>query len=254
MNSYNQQDFSNYTVINSQPASGTGAVAKKFMANVFLWMFIALGISTFFAVLYASTPALFSELYVQTERGLRPSTLGWVVMFAPLAFVFIIGYGYSRFSVSTLTILYISFAAVMGISLSHVLVIFTSGSVIGCFGSASAMFGIMAFMGYTTDKDLTSFGRILMMGAVGLFFAILINMFMGSPVLNYLISIIGVAIFTGLTAYDVQKLKRIGAGLEYQGTSADDTKKLALIGATNLYLDFINMFLFLLQLFGNRRD
>jgi FtsH-binding integral membrane protein len=116
------------------------------------------------------------------------------------------------------------------------------------------MFGVMAVMGYTTDKDLTSFGRILSMGLIGIVVAMLINMFLHSSGMAYLISIVGVAVFTGLTAYDTQKLKRIGAGLEFAGTSAGDTKKLVLMGALSLYLDFLNLFLMLLRLFGNRRN
>ena len=112
----------------------------------------------------------------------------------------------------------------------------------------------MAVMGYTTDRDLTSFGRIMFMGLIGIVVASLINMFLHSSGMNYIISIIGVAVFTGLTAYDTQKLKRIGAGIEYEGTSANDSKKLALMGALNLYLDFINLFLMLLRLFGNKRN
>ncbi len=254
MDNYNKE-FSNYTVLDSQPATGTGAVAKNFMANVFLWMFVALGVSTLFAVLYSSNQTLFQELYTQTERGgLRPSMLGWVVTFAPFAFILIMQYGFARLSASTLTLLFLCFAAVLGISLSYILIIYTAGSVVGCFGSASAMFGIMAFMGYTTDKDLTSFGRILSMGLIGIVIAMVINMFLRSSMMGYLISIIGVAVFTGLTAYDVQKLKRIGAGLEYEGISANDTKKLAITGALSLYLDFINLFLMLLNLFGNRKN
>jgi len=254
MNNFNQQDFSNYTVLNSEAATGSGTIAKKFMANVFLWMFVALGISTLFSVLYATNQSLLQELYVQTERGMRPSTLGWIVTFAPLGFVLAIGAGYNRFSANTLTLLFVTFAAIMGISLSYILVVYTSGSVAGCFGAASGMFGIMAFMGYTTEKDLTSFGRILGMGLIGILIAFVINFFLRSPMVDYLISVVGVAVFTGLTAYDVQKLKRIGAGVEYEGTSVNDTRKLAIMGAMNLYLDFINLFLMLLRLFGNRRN
>jgi FtsH-binding integral membrane protein len=116
------------------------------------------------------------------------------------------------------------------------------------------MFGIMAFMGYTTDKDLTSFGRILTMGLIGIVIASLINMFIGSSGMGYIISIVGVAVFTGLTAYDVQTLKRIGAGLEYEGTDNTQVSKLSIMGALRLYLDFINLFLMLLRLFGNRRN
>jgi FtsH-binding integral membrane protein len=116
------------------------------------------------------------------------------------------------------------------------------------------MFGVMAVMGYTTDKDLTSFGRILTMGLIGMMIAMLINIFLGSSTMGYIISIVGVAVFTGLTAYDTQVLKRIGQGVEYEGTSASDTKKLAILGALRLYLDFLNLFLMLLRLFGGRRD
>jgi uncharacterized protein len=254
MDNYNQQEFSRYTVIDSQPANGTSAIAKNFMANVFLWMFVALGVSTLMAFLYATNQYLFQELYTQTPRGIRPSMLGWVVTFAPFAFILIMQVGFNKLSSGTLMLLFLSFAAVMGISLSYILIIYTAGSVIGCFAASSAMFGVMAVMGYTTDKDLTSFGRILTMGLIGMVIAMFINMFIGSGVMGYLISIVGVAVFTGLTAYDVQKLKRIGAGLEFEGTSVNDSKKLALMGALNLYLDFINLFLMLLRLFGDRRN
>ena len=253
MDNYNQE-FSNYTVLDSQPVSGTGAVAKKFMASVFGWMFVALAVSTLFAFLYATNPTLLGQLYEQTEKGIRMAPLGWVVTFAPFAFILIMQFGINKLSAAAMTFLFFAFSAVMGMSLSFILLVYTSGSVIGCFASASVMFGVMAVMGYTTDKDLTSFGRILSMGLIGLLVAMLINMFLHSGPMNYLISIVGIAVFTGLTAYDTQKLKRIGAGLEYEGTSANDTKKLALMGALNLYLDFINLFLMLLRLFGNRRN
>jgi FtsH-binding integral membrane protein len=116
------------------------------------------------------------------------------------------------------------------------------------------MFGVMAFMGYTTNQDLTKFGRILIMGLIGTIIAMVINFFLQSSQLDYIISIIGVMVFTGLTAYDVQKLKRIGEGLEYDDVSTADTKKISVLGALNLYLDFINIFLFLLRMFGGRRD
>ena len=254
MDNYNQ-NFSNYTVIDSQPASGSGVVAKKFMAGVFLWMFVALAVSTLFAVLYSTNQSLFSELYTQNEHGmLRPSGLGWLVTLAPFGFILIMQFGMNKLSPGALTFLFLAFAAVLGISLSYILLVYTAGSVIGCFAAASVMFGVMAVMGYTTDKDLTSFGRILSMGLIGIVVAMLIKMFLHSSGLEYLISIIGVAVFTGLTAYDTQKLKRIGAGLEFAGTSAGDTKKLVLMGALSLYLDFLNLFLMLLRLFGNRRN
>ena len=116
------------------------------------------------------------------------------------------------------------------------------------------MFGVMAFMGYTTHQDLTKFGRILIMGLIGILIAMVINFFLHSSQMDYIISIIGVMVFVGLTAYDVQKLKRIGEGIEYNDVSAADTKKMSVLGALTLYLDFINIFLFLLRLFGSRRN
>ena len=252
MDNYNQE-FSNYTVLDSQQAGATGTVAKKFMANVFAWMFVALGVSAFFAYLYATSPSPLSQLYEVTDKGYRPTALSWVITFAPFGFLLIMQFGL-RSSAPMITFLFVAFAAVLGISLSNILLIYTAGSVVGCFAAASAMFGVMAVLGYTTDKDLTSFGRILTMALIGIVIAMLLNFFMHSAGLDYLISIIGVAVFTGLTAYDTQKMKRIGAGLEYQGTSASDTRKLAIMGAMSLYLDFLNLFLMLLRLFGNRRN
>ena len=130
MDNYNQE-FSNYTVIDSQPAEATGVVAKRFMANVFLWMFIALGVSTLLAVLYATNQTLFQELYSTTVRNgveySRPSMLGWVVTFAPFAFIIIMQIGLNKFSAAALTFLFLAFAAVMGISLSYILIIYTTG-------------------------------------------------------------------------------------------------------------------------------
>jgi FtsH-binding integral membrane protein len=253
MSNFNQQEFSNYTVLESKEATGAGAVSKKFMANVFAWMFAALGISAFFAILFSTSPAMLQLMFNVTPKGLGLSGVGMLIVFAPLVFVFTMSLAFNKLSAPLLSLFFILYAATMGMSLSIILLKYTSGSVIGCFGAASVMFGVMAVMGYTTDKDLTSFGRLMMMGVIGVFVSSLINMFLQSPAFNYIIGIVGVAAFTGLTAYDVQKLKRIGAGIEYEGTSANDTKKLAIMGAVNLYLDFINLFLMLLRLFGGRR-
>jgi FtsH-binding integral membrane protein len=211
-----------------------------------MWMFAGLGLSALFAFIFASNLSLMQAVFATPLR--------WLVMLAPFAFLMVMNFGLHRLSVGAMTFLFFLFSVTMGISLSAILLVYTSGSVIGCFTAASAMFGIMALMGYTTDKDLTSFGRILTMGLIGIVIASLINMFIGSARMDYLISIIGVAVFTGLTAYDVQTLKRIGAGVEYEGVGTSDTKKLAIMGALRLYLDFINLFLMLLRLFGNRRN
>jgi len=223
---------------------------KTFMANVFLLMFIALAVSALFAWLFINNAGLLN--YLITGTGL--TLTGKIIMFAPLGFVLLMSFGYRKFSAAVLLSLFIAYAIINGISFSFILLAFTPGSVLGCFLSASAMFGVMAFMGYTTQQDLTKFGRILIMGLIGTFVAIIINYFLKSSQLDYIISIIGVMVFTGLTAYDVQKLKRIGEGLEYDDVSASDTKKVAVLGALNLYLDFINIFLFLLRMFGGRRN
>jgi len=224
---------------------------KNFMANVFAYMFMALGISALFAYLFATNLSLMQNL-INPTGGLSP--LGWIVMLAPIGFVLLMSFGYSRLSAPVLVLLFVVYSAVTGISFSFILLNYAASSVFGCFLSAAAMFGIMAFMGYTTKQDLTKFGRIMMMGLIGIIVASLINLFMGSPTMSYLISFIGVMVFTGLTAYDVQKLKNIGAGLQYANVPATDIKKASILGALNLYLDFINLFLFLLRLFGGRRN
>jgi uncharacterized protein len=244
MENYNQnQTFTNYTVVGSQPYQG--AVGKKFMANVFSWMFAGLGLTAAIAFVFGANP---EWMYAIVTNGLT-----WPVMLAPLGFVLLMSFGFNRLSAPAIVGLFLAYSAINGISLSFIFLVFQAGSIAGCFVASGAMFGVMAFMGYTTDKDLTSFGRILMMGLIGIVVAMLVNFFMHSDGLSYLISIIGVVVFTGLTAYDTQVLKRIGAGVEYEGTSANDTKKLAIMGALRLYLDFINLFLMLLRLFGRRR-
>lgn len=254
MNNNERYEFTNYTVIGSSQARTTHSISKKFMAGVFAWMFVALGISAIFALLFMGNASLMSYLSVATEHGRALKPLGWAVMLAPLAFPIALMAGFQRMSSTTLITLFMLFAAVMGVSFSFTLLHYTAGSVMTCFATSALMFGVMALMGYTTDKDLTNFGSILSMAFVGIFVAALINWVLHSPVLNYLISLVGVAVFTGLTAVHVQKLKRIGAGVEYEGTQAVSVSKLMLLGAVTLYLDFVNLFLFMLQLFGGRRS
>lgn len=224
--------------------------AKKFIAQVFSYMFLALGISALMAFWFASSPELLS--YLVNETGLN--ALGYIVMFSPLGFVLLMSMGYTKFSATGLLSLFVVYAAITGISFSFILLAYSSASVFGCFISASLMFGVMAVMGYTTQQDLTSFGRLMMMGLFGIVIASLINMFMKSDTMDYVVSVIGVLVFTGLTAYDVQKLKYIGEGMEQEGLPAVEAKKRSVMGALTLYLDFINLFLMLLRLFGGKRD
>ena len=253
MDSYNEkQQFTDYTVVGSKTGSEAGTVTKEFFAKVFAFMFVALAVSTIFAFLFSQSPELLRYLIdPQSARGL--STFGWIVIFAPIGFVLIMSAGYSRLSVPVLVILFLLYSALIGISFSFLILAFTTSSLIGCFAGAAAMFAVMAIMGYTTDKDLTSMGRLLMMAFVGIFVASLVNIFIGSDQLGYIIGVIGVIVFTGLVAYKVQNLKNIAMGLEFEDVSKDDTNKLAILGALGLYITFVNLFLSLLRLFGRRR-
>jgi FtsH-binding integral membrane protein len=238
------QDYTYQNVIQIEEATQS----RKFIAGVFSWMFVALGISSVAAYLFANNPALLQLLFDASTR--QPTILFYVAMFSPFAFVLIMSFGVNRISYLGLSLLYIAYSAATGISLSFILLIYTASSVSGVFLTSAVVFGIMAVAGYTTKTDLTKFGSLMIMLLVGIIVATLINMFLHSSGLEMLISYVGVAVFVGLTAYDVQKLKRIGAGLEYGDASA---KKMALMGGLTLYLDFVNLFLFLLRIFGRKR-
>jgi FtsH-binding integral membrane protein len=225
-------------------------VSRTFVSGVFMWMFVALGITALTAWWFASTPALL-QLLINPETG-SMSIMGWIVMFAPLILVLVMSGGASRMSASTLLLIFILFSVLMGASLSFILLAYTGASIAKTFVITSGMFGVMAVVGYTTKTDLTKFGSIMFMGLIGIIIASLVNMFMHSGTMDYIISFLGVLIFTGLTAYDVQKIKRIGAQVDGYSTN-DNVRKLMLFGALSLYLDFINLFLFLLRFFGNRK-
>ena len=180
--------------ITQDASSQSASSAKTFMASVFSWMFVALTITTIAAYYFASDMSLMSTL--ANEKGM--TILGYVVMFAPLGFVLMMGVGFNKFSYSVLLTLFLAFAAIMGISLSFVLLIYTASSVYTTFASTAVMFGVMAALGYTTSTDLTKLGNILMMALVGMIVASLINMFMHSGTMSYIISFIGVIVFTGL--------------------------------------------------------
>jgi len=221
--------------------------SRKFIANVFLWMFAALGISALCAYVFGTSPALLQTLVDTNTHQL--TGFAYLVMFSPLAFVLLMSFGLNRISYPVLALLFIAYAAVTGISFSFILLAFTASSVLGVFLTTSVVFGIMAIAGYTTKQDLTKFGSILIMFLIGIVVASLVNMFLHSSGLDLMITYIGVAVFVGLTAYDVQRLKNIGAGLVYGEAPA---AKMALMGGLTLYLDFINLFLMLLRLFGRR--
>jgi len=230
----------------TQSFDGSGVMAKNFISNVFSWMGIAMAITAVTAYFFANDASLMGLLI--SETGM--SMFGYIVMFAPLGLVLLMGMRFAKLSYGSLVTIFGIYAILMGMSLSFILLIYTAASVFQTFLTTSLMFGVMAVVGYTTKTDLTKFGSILMMALIGLIIASVINMFMHSGTMDYIISFVGVLIFTGLIAYDVQKLKRIGSGIMYQN---QDANKLAVMGALSLYLDFINLFLFLLRFMGDRK-
>lgn len=237
-----------YTYENVIQLDDAATSSRHFIANVFLWMFLALGISAFFAYLFANDLSLMKTLINAEGNGL--SGLGMLAVFSPLAFVIVMNFGFNRISYPVLVALFIAYSSLMGISLSFIFLAYTAGSIGALFLVAAVVFGVMAVAGYITHQDLTSFGSLMMMGLVGIIAASLLNFFVHSEQLSIIISYVGVAVFVGLTAYKVQMLRRIGAGLEYGDASS---KKLALMGAMSLYITFINLFLSLLRIFGRRR-
>ncbi len=247
----------NYQYQDNTVFAQEGSVSKKFFANVFLWMFVALTLSTVAAYLFGVNEGLRQHLVTVNEISRKPSMtiFGYVAMFAPLALVLTMGFGLSRLSYTALVGIFVLYSVLTGISLSFIILSYTTGSIVGCFAAAAGIFGIMAFLGYTTNVDLSKFGPILMVGVVGLVIASVINMFLGSSQLDYIMSFFGVAIFTALTAYDVQKIKRIGEGIEANGEQVlqVESKKMAIVAALSLYLDFLNIFLYLLRIFGSRK-
>jgi uncharacterized protein len=239
-------ETNNFNYVQSQEESAS--MSKTFIASVFSWMSAALVITAVVAYYFSHSIGLLS-LLVNPELG-KLTILGYVVMFAPIIFVLAMSAGFNRFSYPVLLFLFLLYAAVMGASLSFIFLAYTSSSIAGTFVASAGMFGLMAVVGYTTKTDLTKFGSIMFMGLIGIIVASLINWFLNSDTLDYIISFVGVLVFTGLTAYDVQKLKNIGSGVQM---GIQSTSKLVIMGALNLYLDFINLFLFILRLFGDRK-
>jgi FtsH-binding integral membrane protein len=220
-------------------------------------MFVALSLSTVAAYLFGTNEQLMQYLLnINPATGkVSMSIFGYIAMFAPLGLVLLMGFGLSRLSLPALIGVFVLYSVLTGVSLSFILLTYTSGSIVSCFAGAAGIFGIMAFMGYTTNIDLSKFGPILMVGVIGLVIASVINMFIQSEQFSLFMAFIGIAIFTALTAYDVQKIKRIGEGIEASGEQVlqVESKKMAIVAALSLYLDFLNIFLFLLRIFGSRK-
>lgn len=175
--------------------------------------------------------------------------LRWVIMLAPLAFVMVLSFGINRLQTSTARAIYWAFTVVMGLSISTIFLVYTGPSIATTFFATAAAFGGLSLYGYTTKRDLSAFGTFLIMGLVGLLVAMVINIFVQSTALQMAISFIGVLLFAGLTAYDTQKIK----SMYFYVAGSDMVGKTVIMGALTLYLDFINMFMFLLRFMGDRR-
>ena len=211
------------------------------MLRVYNYMAAGLGISGLVAYLAVSTG--FYQRMVGT-----PSI--WIVMLAPLGMVLLLSFGINRISIGAAFLAFWAFAALMGLSLAGIFLVYIGASIARVFFISAATFAAMSIYGYTTGRDLSRFGVFLFMGLIGIIIASLVNIFIGSNALQFAISVIGVVLFTGLTAYDTQRIKQVYLASD----PAEMTTKKAIIGALTVYLDFINLFIMLLQLTGQRRD
>jgi FtsH-binding integral membrane protein len=231
--------------------AGAGAAVdeglRSYMLKVYNYMGIGLVVTG--VVAYFSNQAAVSNGQL-TGWGelLYTSPLMWVVALAPLAFVLVLSFGINKLSVGAAQATFWAFAAIMGLSLSSIFMVYTDASIAKVFFITAATFGAMSLYGYTTKRDLTGIGNFLIMGLIGLVIASIVNIFLQSGPLDFAISAIGVLIFVGLTAYDTQKIKESYS----ESYGADVLAKGAIMGALSLYLDFINLFMMLLRLFGNR--
>ena len=221
---------------------------RSFMLGIYNNM--ALGLAfTGLAAMATSYAAVGPTGLTPLGAAIYTSPLKWVIMFAPLAFVFGFSAGINKMAPSTARMVFFAFAAVMGISISWIFLVFTSGSIAQTFFVTAASFGALSLWGYTTKRDISGWGSFLFMGLIGLILASVVNIFLGSSAMHFAISVIGVLVFAGLTAYDTQKLKNT---YDFVAHDATATGRASIYGALTLYLDFINLFMFLLQFMGNR--
>ncbi|TPK60573.1 Bax inhibitor-1/YccA family protein [Mesorhizobium sp. B2-4-19] len=213
---------------------------RQHMLRVYNYMGLGLVVTGLVAFLVSSTPALYVPIF--------SSPLKWVVMLAPLAFVMLFSFKMQTMSAASAQAMFWAFCAVMGLSLASVFLVFTGTSIARTFFIAATMFGATSLYGYTTRRDLTQFSSFLIMGLIGVVIASIVNIFLGSTALQFAISVIGIAVFIGLTAWDTQTIKEQYA----ENFDAESRQKLAVFGALSLYLNFINIFQLLLNFTGER--
>ena len=214
---------------------------RDYMLRIYNYMASGLALTGIVAYVFAS-----SGMYAQVAA----TPLIWLIILAPIGFVLMFSFGLERMNAGTAQMLFWVFAAVMGLSLASIFIRFTGESIARVFFITAGTFAAMSLYGYTTKRDLTNIGSFLIMGLIGLIIASVVNLFLGSTALDFAISVIGVLVFVGLTAWDTQRIKESYV----EGAAADVTTKSAISGALNLYLDFINLFIMLLRLFGASRE
>ena len=234
--------YDNYEVIDKE--SDVLSLSRSFFANVYKYMFLALAISGGMAY-YASTADWYLNMMFSMEGGL--SGMGYVVIFAPLALVLFIQARLHKMPFTNILLLYVLYSVLIGISLSFIFLNYTSSSIALTFFITAGAFGAMAVMGYTTKTDLSKMGSLLMMLFFGIIIASIVNVFMGSETIDYVISFLGLFVFTGLTAWQMQKMKSVAADTSL---SVEDRKKQELMGGLTLYILFINLFLSILRFTG----
>jgi len=216
---------------------------RTFMLGVYNHMIVAMGITGAVAFFFSQSPQLMKAVF--------STPLGFVVMFAPLGFVFFLAARVNKMSPSAARLTFYIFAAVMGVSLSTIFMRYTGMAIAQIFFMTAAMFGALSLWGYTTKKDISGWGSFLFMGVIGIIIASIVNIFLGSSAIQFAVSVLGLLIFAGLTAYDTQRLKQ-----SYYILAGDVAMaaRVSIMGALSLYLNFLNMFLFMLSLFGGGRN
>lgn len=244
--------WKNNQVAQSQAQSDVyDAGLRSFMLGVYNYMAGGLALTGVVALLAVQSEAIMSLFYEVQDGalvGMKP--LGYVVAFAPLAMVLFLGFKMKSMSLQTAQLAFWGFAALMGLSMSNIFLVYTGTSIARVFFITAITFGSMSLYGYTTKRDLTGMGSFLFMGLIGVIIASVVNMFLQSSMLHFIVSIVGVLVFVGLTAYDTQRIKATYYAVAGMGEAAG---KAAIMGALSLYLDFINLFIMLLQFFGDRR-
>lgn len=229
-----------------------GELVNAFMRGVYGWMSAGLALTAVVAYLVSNTPALLNMFFVvdPATGAVGMSTLVFILLFAELGIVFFLGARISTMAPATATSLFMLYSGLNGLTLTPILLAYTAESVASTFVITAGMFGAMSLYGMVTKKDLTGWGSLLFMGLIGIILASVVNFFLASSAMAFAISVIGVIIFLGLTAYDTQKLKTMGESMPVGDAAA--VRRGTILGALTLYLDFINLFLMLLRLLGNR--